>query len=101
MATEGVADTHGFELAAVVPVPVNWVVDPAHTLNVPAYRWQCIYRYCRCCSAAITICISNYTAVPAETPVTKPELFTVATDGLAETHGFELAVVPEPVNGSC
>jgi len=36
--------------------------------------------------------------VPVETPVTSPVLFTVATDGVAEIHGFDAAGVPEPVN---
>ena len=36
--------------------------------------------------------------VPADTPVTKPVLLTVATPVEAETHGFEPAGVPEPVN---
>ena len=34
VATEVVADTHGLD-AAGVPDPVNCVVKPAHTLNVP------------------------------------------------------------------
>ena len=34
VATAGVADTHGLD-AAGVPDPVNCVVDPIHTLNVP------------------------------------------------------------------
>ena len=36
--------------------------------------------------------------VPTETPVTKPEVFTVATAGVAETHGLLAAAVPEPVS---
>ncbi len=36
--------------------------------------------------------------MPGATPVTKPVPLTVATDGVAETHGFEAAGVPEPVN---
>ncbi len=38
------------------------------------------------------------TLVPAETPVTSPLAFTVATDGVADTHAFEAAAVAEPVN---
>ena len=37
------------------------------------------------------------TLVPADTPVTKPELFTIATDGVAEIHGLVKAGVPDPV----
>ena len=36
--------------------------------------------------------------VPAEIPVTDPELFTVAIPGDADTHALEAAGVPEPVN---
>lgn len=36
--------------------------------------------------------------VPAEIPVTTPELLTVATDVLEDIHGLEPAAVPEPVN---
>ena len=36
--------------------------------------------------------------VPAEIPVTNPELSTVAILGAAETHGDEPAAVPDPVN---
>ena len=38
------------------------------------------------------------TLVPPEIPVTTPELFTVATLGVAETHGFVALGVAEPVN---
>ena len=38
------------------------------------------------------------TLVPAETPVTKPVLLTVATDGDADTHGLDVAAVPAPVS---
>jgi hypothetical protein len=38
------------------------------------------------------------TDVPVDTPVTRPVLFTVATAGVAETHGLTAAGVPDPVN---
>ena len=38
------------------------------------------------------------TLVPAATAVTKPVLFIVATPVEAETHGFDPAGVPDPVN---
>ena len=38
------------------------------------------------------------TAVPAETPVIKPVLSTVATAVLEEAHGLFVAAVPLPVN---
>jgi hypothetical protein len=37
------------------------------------------------------------TDVPADTPVTTPALFTVATPVLDDAHGFTAAGVPEPV----
>jgi hypothetical protein len=37
-------------------------------------------------------------AVPAETPVTKPLLSTVAIAIFDDTHGFEAAAVADPVN---
>ena len=36
--------------------------------------------------------------VPAETPVTSPDEFTVAIPGVAEAHGLIEAAVTEPVN---
>jgi hypothetical protein len=36
--------------------------------------------------------------VPDVTPVTTPVAETVAIDVLADTHGFVVAAVPEPVN---
>ena len=38
------------------------------------------------------------TLVPADTPVTNPVELTVATAGVADTHGLTAAGVPEPVN---
>jgi len=37
--------------------------------------------------------------VPADTPVTTPALSTVATAGLADTHGLTAAGIPEPLKG--
>ena len=38
------------------------------------------------------------TLVPAATPVTTPVLLTIATAGVADTHGLTAAGVPDPVN---
>jgi hypothetical protein len=38
------------------------------------------------------------TLVPADTAVTTPVLFTVATAGVADTHGFTAAGTPDPIN---
>ena len=37
------------------------------------------------------------TLLPADTPVTLPALSTVATAGVADTHGLTAAGVPDPV----
>ena len=36
--------------------------------------------------------------VPTETPVISPVLFTVATNGVAETQALLVAAVPDPVS---
>ena len=38
------------------------------------------------------------TLVPAVTPVTTPVLLTVATAGVADTHGLTVAAVPDPMS---
>ena len=38
------------------------------------------------------------TLVPAATPVTTPVLLTVATAGVADTHGLTAAGAPDPVH---
>jgi hypothetical protein len=96
VATVVVADTHGVE-AAGVPDPVNVVVEFLHTLNVPVIVG---------CASTVTVAVLLHplllvyviTLVPGFTPVTTPALFTVATAGVAEVHGFDAAGVPEPVN---
>jgi hypothetical protein len=36
--------------------------------------------------------------VPEDTPVTNPDVVTVAIDVFPDVHGFDAAGVPEPVN---
>jgi hypothetical protein len=96
VATAGVAEVHGFT-AAGVPEPVNVVVDPSHTVNVPVMVG---------CELTVTVTVLLHplllvyviTLVPPLTPVTTPALFTVATAGVADVHGFTAAGVPDPVN---
>jgi len=96
VATAGVAETHGFT-AAGVPDPVNVVVPPTQTVNVPAIVGAAV-------TVTVAVCVQPLllvyviTLVPAATPVTTPVLLTVATAGVADTHGFTAAGVPEPVN---
>jgi hypothetical protein len=96
VATPGDAETQGL-VTAGVPEPVSCVVDPVQTLRVPLIV-----------GSALTVTVMEtlhplifvkvITLVPAETPVTSPELLTVATPVVEETHGLEAAGVPEPVN---
>ncbi len=96
VATPVLEDVQGFT-AAGVPDPVNVVVNPTHTVSVPVIV-----------GAGLTVTVavmlqpllSVYviTDVPADTPVTRPVLLTVATPGDADTHGFTAAGVPDPVS---
>ena len=96
VATAVVADTHGFT-AAAVPDPVNCVVDPTHVDKVPVIVGAAvIVTVAVCVQPALFVYV--ITLVPTATPVTNPVLLTVATAGVAETHGFTAAAVPEPVN---
>jgi hypothetical protein len=96
VATLGVADTQGF-VAFGVAEPVNVVVEPTQTVAVPVIVGK---------EFTVTVCvivqplISEYLIelVPTETPVTTPELLTVATLGEADVHGFVALGVPDPVN---
>jgi hypothetical protein len=96
VATEVVADVHGLT-AAGVPEPVNVIVDPSQTLSVPVIAG---------CASTVTVTVLLHpllfvkviTLVPALTPVTTPVLLTVATEVVADVHGFAAAGVPDPVN---
>jgi hypothetical protein len=96
VATPGVAETHALE-AAPVPDPVNWVVDPAHTLNVPVIVGN---EFTVTVAVLLQPLLFVYviTLVPEPNPVTNPVLLTVATPGVAETHALEAAAVPDPVS---
>ena len=51
-----------------------------------------------CVAVQLLLFVYVIVAVPAATPVTTPELFTVATAVFEEIQGFELAAVALPVN---
>jgi hypothetical protein len=80
-----------------VPEPVNCVVDPIQALSVPLIVGRAL---------TVTVAVMLHpllfvyviTLVPAEIPVMRPALFTVATPVVAETHGLVAAGVPDPVN---
>ena len=96
MATVAVAEVHGFT-AAGVPDPVNVVVDPSQTVNVPVIAG---------CALTVIVVVLEHplllvyviVVVPGLTPVTTPALLTVATPVLEDVHGLAAAGVPDPVN---
>ena len=97
VATPGADETHAFDTAEV-PDPVSWVVDPEHTISVPLIVGN---EFTVTVAVLLQPLLFVYviTLVPVLTPVTNPVLLTVATPGVAETHAFEAAAVPDPVNG--
>src|SRR6266480_975263 len=96
VATPVFDDVHGLT-AAGVPDPVNVVVDPTHTVNVPVIVG---------CALTVTVAVLLHplllvyviVVVPAATPVTTPALLTVATPVFDDVHGLTAAGVPDPVN---
>ena len=82
---------------AGVPEPVNVVIDPKHTDNVPEIVGKAL-------TVTVAVILQPLlfvyviTLVPEETPVTTPALFTVATEGEADIHGSTAAGVPDPVS---
>jgi hypothetical protein len=96
VATPVLDEVHGFA-AAGVPEPVNVVVNPAQTVNVPVTVG---------CAFTVTVAVLEHplllvyviVVVPAAIPVTTPALFTVATPVLDDVHGLAAAGVPDPLN---
>ena len=95
VAIAGLPETQGLT-AAGVPDPVNVVVAPTQTVNVPVIVGPAV-------TVTVAVCVQPLllvyvmTVVPGATPVTTPALSTVATAGVAETQGFTAAGVPDPV----
>src|ERR1035437_7897558 len=79
VATDGVADTHALD-AAGVPEPVNCVVNPTHTFDVPVMVGKAFTVMVAVMLQPLLL-VYVITLVPAETPVTNPVLVTVATPG--------------------
>ena len=96
VATLGVAEIHGF-VALGVAEPVKVVVKPTQTVGVPVIVGK---------GFTVNVCVVSHpsllvyviTLVPTDTPVTTPELVTVATLGVEETHGLVAFGVAEPIN---
>ena len=94
VATVVVAETQG-EVAAAVPEPVNWVVDPTQTVSVPVIVGKAftvtavlaLFLH----PLALAAVVYTIVAVPAATPVTNPDVLTIARVGV------ELLQVPPVV----
>jgi len=95
VATAVVADIHGFT-AAGTPEPVRFVVLPTHAFNVPVIVGNAFIVTVAVMLQPLLF-VYVITLVPVETPVTTPALVTVATPGVADTHGFTAAGTPDPV----
>jgi len=96
VATPGLLDTHGVT-AAGVPEPVNVIELPRHTLVGPVIVGRLV-TVIVCVTVQPLLLVYVITLVPADTPVITPALVTVATAGVADTHGFTAAGTPEPVH---
>ena len=96
VATPVLEDVHGLT-AAGVPDPVNVVVDPTHTVNVPVIV-GCALTVIVTVLEQPLLLVYVITVVPGLTPVTTPALLTVATPVFDEVHGLTAAGVPDPVN---
>jgi drug/metabolite transporter (DMT)-like permease len=96
VATAVLDETHGFTAAAVA-LPVSCVVRPTQTDNVPVMVGNELTVTSAVCWQPFVL-VYVIVAVPAETPVTKPVLLTVATAVLDETHGLTAAAVALPVS---
>jgi hypothetical protein len=96
VATLWVADTQGL-VAFGVAEPVRVVEKPIHTFGVPVIVGK-EFTVIVCVMVQPFASVYLITLVPADTPVTTPELLTVATLGVADVHGFVVLGVPEPVN---
>jgi hypothetical protein len=96
VATAVLDDTHGL-VTAGVPDPVSCVVELTHTVKVPVIDGNA-YTVTVALLLHPLLFVYVITLVPADMPVTNPELLTVATPGVPDTHGFDAAGVPDPVS---
>ena len=78
VATAVLEEVHAIGVAGVPPVPVNWVVDPTHTVKVPEIAGLAFTVTVAVLLQPPTVYVT--TSVPAEIPVTNPPL-KVATNG--------------------
>jgi hypothetical protein len=95
VATLGVADTQGLVTFGVAE-PVNVLEKPTQTFGVPVIVGKGFTVIVRVTVQPLLL-VYVIILVPAETPVTTPELLTVATLGVADTQGFVAFGVAEPV----
>ena len=96
VATPVLLDVHGLVVAGE-PDPFNWLVVPTHKVVFPDIVGFAL---------TVTFWVTEHptlfvyviTPDPAATPVTNPELVTVAVAVLELTHGLVVAAVTLPVN---
>jgi hypothetical protein len=94
VATAGVPDTQGLDEAGE-PVAARFVVYPLQTVVVPVITGTAT-TVITAVALHPALLVYVIVVVPADMPVTKPALLTVATPGALDCHALE-AGVPEPV----
>ena len=96
VATDGFEETHGLVTLAALD-PVNWVVAPAQRVSVPVMKG---IGYIVTVEVAIhpALFLKVIIVVPVEIAVNIPVLLIVATAGVEEIHGLEVAAVHDPVS---
>ena len=96
VATAVFEELQGFVVAGV-PFPVNCVVNPVQTDNVPAIVGKA-FMVTRAVVLQPLLLVRVIVAFPADTPVTTPVALTVAIAVFEDVQGFMVAGVPFPVN---
>ena len=96
VATTDADDVHGVD-AAGMSLATNCVVAPTQIL-VDAVTTGKPFTVINWVALQPVLFVYVIKAVPADTPVTTPALLTVAAPAAFETHAFDDAGVPVPVN---
>lgn len=96
LATALLLVAHGVVVAAV-PEPVSVLVAPTQTSAEPEMVGRALIVMVSVLEQPLLL-VYVITDVPADTPVTTPEVEIVATPVDAETQALDVAAVPEPVN---
>lgn len=96
VATTGADDVHGID-AAGMSLATNCMAEPTQIL-VDAVTIGAACTVINCVALQPVLFVYVIKAVPADTPVTTPVLLTVAAPVVFETHAFDAAGDPVPVN---